>query len=167
MPWLQALDGLAPAVLIPAALALSRWQAARGREPGLVAKLAVGCFIFAAAVGLLASAQMFAGSGRVPMWLPVCFHLLSNLGYVYVAPVSSALYSAEAPPTLRGTMLGVGAMAQFTASFVSGWLGIVYATLTPAAFWLMHAAIVGGAGVIILLVGPFAARLFATGDPIA
>jgi POT family proton-dependent oligopeptide transporter len=167
VPWLQALDGLAPAVLIPAALAFSRWQAARGREPGLVAKMATGCFIFAGAVALLASGQMVGGAGRVPLWLPVCFHLLSNLGYVYVAPVSTALYSAEAPSSLRGTMIGVSALAQFAAGFISGWLGGLYVTLSPGAFWLVHAGIVGGAGVVILLIGPFAARLFATGDPIA
>jgi proton-dependent oligopeptide transporter, POT family len=167
VPWLQALDGLAPAALIPAVLALWRWQAGRGREPGLVVKLATGCFIFAGAVGLLAGAQVVSGGGRVPLWLPVCFHLLSNLGYVFVAPVATALYSAEAPVSLRGTMIGVSALAQTAAGFISGALGGLYVTLAPGAFWLIHAAIVGGAGVVILLLGPFAARLFATGDPIA
>ncbi|WP_095011521.1 peptide MFS transporter [Tsuneonella mangrovi] len=167
VPWLQSLDGLAPAVLIPTMLAVWRWQAKRGHEPGLVGKLSIGCFIFAAAVMLLASGHMFAGSGGVPLWLPVCFHIVANLGYVYIAPASTALFSAEAPPSLRGTMIGLSSLTTFFAGFISGWLGGLYVTLSPAMFWTIHAAIVGGAGLVILIIGPLASRLFASGDPIA
>jgi POT family proton-dependent oligopeptide transporter len=166
VPWLQSLDGLAPAVLIPTMLVIWRWQAKRGREPGLVAKLAIGCFIFAGAVMLLASGQTFASTAGVPLWLPVCFHIVSNLGYVFIAPVSNALYSVEAPESLRGTMLGLSTLTIFFAGLISGWLGGFYVTLPASSFWMMNAAIVGGAGVVLAIFGPRIARLFPA-EPVA
>ena len=56
VPWLQSLDGLAPAILTPLVVFFWRWQAGRGREPNLYVKLAIGCLIFAAAVVWLAVA---------------------------------------------------------------------------------------------------------------
>jgi autotransporter translocation and assembly factor TamB len=44
-------------------------------------------------------------------------------------------------------------------SFVSGRLGGFYETMTPSTFWTLHAAVVGGGGVLILLYGALFRRL--------
>ena len=162
VPWLQSLDGLAPAVLIPVMLAVWRWQAKRSREPDLVAKLAIGCFIFAGGMVLLASGSLFASPDGVPLWLPVCFHVISNLGYVFIAPVSTALYSTEAPGSLRGTMLGLSTLTTFFAGLISGRLGGLYVSLPASSFWMVNAAIVGVAGAVLAIFGSRIARLFDT-----
>lgn len=151
IPWLQSLDGLAPAFYGPLVIVLWRWQARRGTEPDLFVKSAIGCLIFAAATLLLASGPVFGGSsGRAPLWLPVLFHLVSNFGAVFYAPVVQAFYAARAPDRWRGTLLGVNALAVSAASLISGLMGGWYEAMSPSLFWTINAAIVGGAGLLVL-----------------
>lgn len=152
VPWLQSLDGLAPAAYAPLVIWLWRWQAKRGTEPDMFVKLAIGCLIFAAATALLAAAPAFAdGAGRGPLWLPILFHLFSNLGAVFFAPVMQAFFAARAPERWRGTMLGVYTMSVAAASLLSGTMGGWYEQMTPSAFWLLDASIVGVAGIALLV----------------
>jgi POT family proton-dependent oligopeptide transporter len=46
----------------------------------------------------------------------------------------------------------------FLGSVASGRLGGLYETLSPAAFWTLHAAIVGAGGVAFLILGFIARR---------
>ena len=159
--WLQALAGLAPILVMPLVLALWQRQAAKGREPDDLAKLAIGCAIFMLGVVWLAAAPLVSGSdGRAPLLWAVAFHLISNTGWLYFTPVSLALYATKAPPQYRGTLVGISYLATFAASVISGRIGGLYETLSPTAFWLVHAAIVGGAGLgILLLLRPLRRRL--------
>lgn len=155
VPWLQSLDGLAPAIYVPLAIMLWRWQARRGMEPGLFGKIGRGCLIFAGSMLLLASAPMLAGpDGRAPLWLPVLFHLTSNWGAVYFAPIMQAFYAERAPEAWRGSLLGVENMSVTAASILSGILGSWYETTTPTMFWTLNAGIVGTAGLVVLLARP-------------
>ena len=164
--WLQALDGLAPILVMPLVLALWRRQAAKGSEPDDLAKLAIGCAIFAFGVVWLAAAGLVSGSdGRAPLLWAVAFHLISNTGWLYFTPVSLALYATKAPPQYRGTLVGVSYLATFAASVISGRIGGLYETLSPPAFWLIHAAVVGAAGLgILLLLRPLRRRLGGSPD---
>lgn len=153
VPWLQALDGLAPIIVMPAFLALWRWQAARGREPDDIAKMAIGCLVFAGGAAWLALAPLVSGAdGRAPLLWAVAFHLLSNIGWLYFTPIALALYATRSPSGLRGTMIGVNTLATFAGSVISGRLGGLYEVLSPAHFWLLHAAIVGAAGAGLLII---------------
>ncbi len=153
VPWLQSLDGLAPAAYAPIVILLWRWQARRGTEPDLFVKIALGCLIFAGAMLLLAAAPLFAGSdGRGPLWIPIAFHLISNFGATYFAPVVQAYYAGRAPEAWRGTLLAMDTMSVSIASILSGTMGGWYETMPPATFWSINAAIVGSAGIALLLV---------------
>lgn len=152
IPWLQSLDGLAPAFFIPLVVLFWRWQARHGTEPSLYVKMGIGCVIFALGTLLLASAPVFAGAdGRGPLWVPIMFHVISNLGAVYFSPVMQTFYASRAPETWRGTLLGIDNMAVAAASLLSGVMGGWYERMTPQAFWMLNAAIVGGAGLALLL----------------
>lgn len=164
VPWLQSIDGLAPFLTLPPMLALWRWQHARGREPDEFGKLATGCFIFAASTLWLAAGQFVVDeAGRTPFLWAVAFHLISNLGWLYFAPTSNALFSRAAPIGVTGTLMGLYSVSVSLGSFVSGRLGGFYEAMSPAAFWTLHAAVVGGGGVLILGYGAlFRRRLFGT-----
>ena len=165
VPWMQALDGLAPIIVMPAFLALWRRQAARGREPDDIAKMAIGCLIFAGGAGWLALAPLVSGAdGRAPLLWAVAFHLLSNIGWLYFTPISLALFATRSPAGLRGTMIGVNTLSVFAGSVVSGRLGALYETLPPAQFWALHAAIVGTAGVGLFAVAGSARRRLSAGE---
>ncbi|MBY9063615.1 peptide MFS transporter [Sphingomonas yunnanensis] len=159
VPWLQALDGLAPVLVMPLFLSLWRRQAAAGREPDSLAKLAIGCLVFGGGTAWLSLAPLVSdAAGRVPLLWAVAFHLLTNIGWLYVTPIGLALYAAEAPSGLRGTMIGINTLSTFAGSVISGRLGSLYERWAPAEFWLLHAAVVAGAGVVLLVIGPTVRR---------
>ena len=154
VPWIQALDGLAPFICLPPMLMFWRWQAARGREPGEFTKAGIGCLIFAASTMLLAVAGFSAdASGRSSILWAVAFHLSSNLGWLYFTPTMIAIITRSAPPQVAATLVGVGMLATFFGSLISGRIGGLYESLTPFRFWSLHAAIVATGGVIFLGVG--------------
>jgi POT family proton-dependent oligopeptide transporter len=152
--WLQSLDGLAPFVLLPPTLLFWRWQAKRGAEPGGFTKLSIGCLIFAAGTAWLAAAGLVTdASGRTPLIWAVIFHVVSNLGWIYFSPTTTALFVRCAPRSVSGLMIGAVGLAVTLGSVVSGRLGGFYERLDPSQFWLIHAAIAGAGGVIFYLIG--------------
>jgi len=157
IPWLQAIDGLAPVVLLAPTLAMWTWQRNRGAEPDDIAKMAIGCLIFGAGTAWLAAAPLVAGpDGRAPLLWAIGFHLLSNEGWLFFVPIALAVWSRAAPRQVNGTMIGVYYLSTFLGSTISGRIGGLYETWSPARFWLLHAGIVAGGGVILLV---FANRL--------
>ncbi|MBY0582585.1 MAG: peptide MFS transporter [Sphingomonas sp.] len=150
IPWLQAVDGIAPVVVMPIFLALWRWQAARGAEPAVITKMGIGCLIFGAGTTWLAAASLVSVDGRAPVAWALAFHLLSNIGWLYFTPIALALFAMKSPASLRGTMIGVNSLAVFFASIISGRLGGLYEAWSPAAFWMLHTAIVGASGLALL-----------------
>jgi proton-dependent oligopeptide transporter, POT family len=161
VPWLQALDGLAPILVMPLFLGLWRRQAARGREPGDLDKLAIGCAIFALGTAWLAVAPLVSGAdGRAPLLWAVAFHFISNIGWLYFAPITLALYASQAPASLRGTLIGAASLTVFVASIASGRLGAYYESMSQSVFWLVHAAIVGAGGIYLALAKAGLLRLF-------
>ncbi len=162
VPWFQSLDGLAPGLFIPLVLWIWSLQARRGREPDVLTKLAIGSVIFGLSVGLLAAGPVLANAqGRAPIVLPLLFHVTSNFGAMYYAPVILGLYGTRAPQSLRGTLVGVNYMAVAAGSILSGWMGGLYESMGPAPFWLLNAAICTGAGLAIALFAPVLNRLLA------
>ncbi len=154
VPWLQALDGLAPFICLPPMLAYWRWQAARGREPADFTKAAIGCFIFAASTMLLAVAGFAADAGgRSSLLWAVAFHLSSNLGWLYFTPTMIAIVTRSAPAQVSATLVGVAMLSTFFGSLISGRIGGLYERLTPFQFWSLHAAIVAAGGLIFLVIG--------------
>ncbi|WP_293942211.1 peptide MFS transporter [Sphingomonas sp.] len=152
VPWLQSLDGLAPFLCMPLLLVFWRRQAARGREPDLLVKLGIGAILFGASLLLLVFASHAPGSSaRAPLAIPIAFHFLSNIGWIFFSPVTNALIQTRAPAGARGLMTGVNYLSVAVASLISGRLGGLYETIPATSFWLIHAAIVAGAGVVFLL----------------
>ena len=154
VPWLQSLDGLAPFIWLPVFLAVWRWQASRGREPGEFGKMAIGCVIFGASTMLLALATFFAGpGGKSSLLWAIAFHMGSNIGWLYFSPLTTALYSRAAPKSVNATMMGVNSLSVFLGSVISGRIGGLYERLDPAQFWTLHAIIVCVGGAVILAIG--------------
>ena len=162
VPWLQSLDGLAPAIFTPITLWIWASMARKGREPDEFQKLAMGLLLFGAAVAMLASGPLFAGAGeRGPILLPVMFHVVSNFGAVWFAPVMLALFATRAPASWRGTLVGVNFLAVSVASLISGRMGSLYEQMTPSAFWLLNAAFCFVAALLMLLLRGTYRRLLA------
>ena len=152
VPWMQSLDGLAPALFIPLVIWIWRVQARRGTEPDMFVKMGLGCLIFAAGVALLAGAPLAAdAAGKIPLALPILFHLVSNFGAIYFSPVMVALYAERAPAAWRGTLLGIETLSAAAASLLSGYMGGWYEVMDPSDFWLINMTIVCSAGAALLI----------------
>jgi POT family proton-dependent oligopeptide transporter len=159
VPWLQSLDGLAPAAFVPLTIWLFRAAARRGIEPGPLHKMAIGSLIFSGGMLLLALAPMVAGTdGRAPLWLPIVFHLVSNLGAMCFVPFVQAVYAGRTPEHLRGTVLGAYALSVTVASLISGPMGGWYEHVSPPLFWLAAASWAGIGGTVLLVVATPLAR---------
>jgi POT family proton-dependent oligopeptide transporter len=165
VPWLQSLDGVAPILVMPIFLALWRRQAARGSEPDDLGKIAIGCLIFGAGTFWLAGASFVAGAdGRAPLLWAVGFHLISNVGWLYVAPIALALFATRAPESVRGMMIGANYLNVFFASTIAGRIGGLYEEQVSAStFWLIHAAVVAGGGVALLVLSRPLRKLLSAG----
>ena len=157
VPWLQAVDSLGVVVLLLPILQFWRWQASRSREPDDLKKLAIGCLLFGAAIAWLAASPLAAdATGKVPLVWALAYHFLSAVGYLYFSPVAVAVFSRTAPASINAMMIGIYYLSIFAGSIISGRLGGLYERLSSTQFWLLHAAIVGAGGLLILV---FASRL--------
>ena len=147
--WFNAVDAFSSIVCVPFLLALWRWQAKRGGEPGEMAKMATGAFLCAAANLVLVAACLM--SDRSPVIVPLLYEVMQGVAFIYYWPTLLALVSRAAPQQIVATMMGVVFLSLFIANTLIGRLGGLYETMTPTSFWVMHAAIGAAGGVIVLL----------------
>jgi POT family proton-dependent oligopeptide transporter len=147
--WFSSLDALASILGVPLLFALWRRQAARGREPGELGKIAVGAWI-AAAANLVLVAASLAG-GRAPPFAPLVYELTLGIAFLYYWPTLLALVSRAAPTQVRATMMGAAFLTLFLSNTIIGRLGGFYERMTPAGFWALHAAIAATGGVLVLV----------------
>ena len=153
VPWLQSLDGLAPAAFIPVIMGLFRMLAKRGIEPDALHKMAIGSLIFGAGMVLLAFAPLVAGpDGRTPLWLPIAFHVVSNFGAMCFVPFATAFFTGRVPERMRGTVYGISQLSVTVGSLLSGPMGGWYDDVSPPLFWLVSAGFAGVGGALLLLI---------------
>jgi len=166
--WFQALDSLAGFAMAPLVLVVWRAQRRRAAEPADLAKLTIGCALYAAAFMLLSIGQAVAGSSRVALLWPVSFHFVCAVGYLYAAPIALSLVSRAAPPAVSAMLAGAYYLGIFVGGVGSGWLGRFYEALPPSGFWALHASLAcAGAIAFALLRRPLvrALRLDRTDAP--
>jgi POT family proton-dependent oligopeptide transporter len=159
VPWLQALDGLSPLIALPILLLWWKRRERSGARSDEIARMATGCLIFAIAVVLLAGGSWTSNAaGKVLLVTPVLFHLISNIGWLYFQPSANSLFTGAAPTKVRGTMVGAYTVSMFAGSVISGRLGSLYEIWSPTNFWLLHAGLVGLAGLLLFAVAPWVRR---------
>jgi POT family proton-dependent oligopeptide transporter len=158
--WFQAFNPFMIFAFTPFVLILWRAQAARGREPSTVTKMAFGCFGVALANLILLAAAMNAGGGKASwLWLTAYFVVLT-IGELYISPTSLSLVTKVAPARAVSMMMGVWLATSFTGNFVAGYLGSFWSSMDKGRFFLMIAIGAALAGCVILaFVRPLRAML--------
>ncbi|HEY8004549.1 MAG TPA: peptide MFS transporter [Phenylobacterium sp.] len=149
--WLQAVSAIVGIAMAPVLIGLWNAQARRGAEPSALGKMAIGCGLAVAAYGVLALGAAVSGAGKVPLAWALGFHLIVQTGYLFVYPIGMALFSRAAPPAINSLMIGVYFLSVFAGSLLVGWVGQFYEKMGAPAFWLLHAAAAGAAGLIIVV----------------
>lgn len=149
--WFQSLDALLVLAMAPLLMALWRRQERDGGGQGDLAKVRTGCLVFAGACLWLVLGEFVSGGARVALVWPLLFHLTCAVGYLYVTPITLALFARAAPVAINAMTVSAFYLAIFFGSIASGWLGRFLEVLSPAAFWGMHAAIVGCGGLLLFI----------------
>ena len=109
---------------------------------------------------MIATGEHKAGVGWV-----LGFELLNSIGYANVFPVGLALYARASPRAVAGTMIGVYYLHLFMGNNLVGWLGGLLERMSGTQFWLLHATLVGGAALFMLLAWRMFAHLLAPSGP--
>jgi POT family proton-dependent oligopeptide transporter len=158
--WFNSVDAFASIVAVPPLVALWRWQAKRGHEPGDVAKIGIGAGLTGLSALVLAAGSALSGGAPIPVYWPLIGFFGMGVAFLYAWPVTLALVSQTAPAKVNATLMGGAFLSLFAGSVAMGWVGSFYDRMSPAAFWTLDAAIAFvGAMLIALLNRPLARAL--------
>ncbi|WP_305096274.1 peptide MFS transporter [Croceibacterium aestuarii] len=123
-----------------------KWRADRGKwEPDELGKLIIGAVFNIAGALCLYFAALTQGDGKIGLIWPAMFHLLNDIGFGHVLPVSLALVSKVSPRRMLATSVGIYYLSFFLANKIVGEVGGWYSTMSTPQFWLVHvgAAVAG------------------------
>lgn len=166
--WLVTLDATVSVSSLVAAVAFWRWWAKRFPEPSEVVKITLGLAISACGALCLAGAALAsAGGAKAGIGWVLGFELLNSIGFANVFPVGLAMYARAAPARVSGTIMGVYYLHLFACNNLVGWLGGLLEKMSGVHFWLLHAALVGGAAAVMLVAARAAGRLLNPRGPAA
>jgi POT family proton-dependent oligopeptide transporter len=147
--WFQAFNPFMIFAFTPAVIAFWTRQAARGREPSTVIKMALGCFGCGLSYLIMAAAAWYAGDGKASwLWLFVYFVVITT-AELYLSPIGLSLVSKVAPARYISVMMGVWLATSFVGNFGAGFLGSFWSGMAKPDFFLMIAAVAIAAAVVI------------------
>jgi POT family proton-dependent oligopeptide transporter len=163
VPWYQSVHAASSILGVPLLFWIWRRQAARGGEPGDLAKIGTGAWIAAASNLVLVAAILAADGAPVrPAW-PLLYGAGLGVAFLYYWPTLLALVSRTAPAKVNATLMGLCFMSLFVSNNLVGWIGGFYERMSPAGFWAMHAAIGASGGLLVLLFGRRLGRVLQPG----
>ena len=164
--WMISVDSIVSVATIGGMVVFWRWWAARWAEPDELGKIIIGCLFGAIGVICLAlGTTMTPAGGKVSFGWLLAFHLFNDIGFANVLPVGLALYARSAPRAIAGSIVGLYYLHLFAGNLFVGWLGGQLEKIPAVQFWLIHAALVGGAGLVFFVVRIFFGSLLAPAQP--
>ena len=150
--WLISLDAIVSTFTVLAVMFFWRWWGTRWRQPDEIVKIGVFTFIAALAPLLLAAASLQAvGGHKVGLAWGLGFHIVNDIGFAGMYPIGIALFSRAAPPALGATIVNAFTFTVFLSNLLVGKLAGMLDKMSGASFWTMHAALIAGAGVLLLV----------------
>ncbi len=155
--WLLSMDAFVSTGTTLFVIWFWRWWATRWKEPDEIVKIGTFGFIAAAGPLVLALASLYAAGGhKVGLAWGLAFHIINDIGFSGMYPIGMALFSRAAPPALGATIVNAFVFSIFLCNLLVGKLAGMLSTMSGASFWGLHAALVAGAAVLLLV----CARLF-------
>ena len=135
--WLQAVNPSMIFAFTPIIIGFWKGQAARGKEPSSVAKMATGCGIMGIGYALMAVAAIVSGgNGASVLWL-VGATILLTLGELYLSPVGLSLVTKVAPGRVVSMMMGMWFISSFLGNYLQGFLGTYWTKMPKSTFFFM------------------------------
>lgn len=158
--WLVTLDSIVSVSFLVGSVAFWRLWAKRFKEPSEGIKITLGLALSAAGLlSLAGAAVMSSPEHKASIGWVLGFELFNSAGFANVFPVGMAMFARACPKSIVGTMMGIYLLHLFVANNLVGWLGGLLERWSGLQFWLLHAALVGGAGVLMLVAARLAGHL--------
>ena len=151
--WFQSVDPMFIFLLTPLLNLFWGWQSSRGKEPGSVIKMTMGCTLLGLSfLPLIFVAHGLRADQRVNLlWLVSCAFIYT-VGELYLAPVGYSLVSKVAPARLASMLMGAWFLANFAGNYLAGYLGTFYERMSRESFFVVLMALGLAAGAAILAV---------------
>jgi POT family proton-dependent oligopeptide transporter len=155
--WVQSLNPALVFIITPFLTWFWGKQAARGKEPSAPGKMAIGCFLAAAAFLVLAPAGAMHGetSGGAGLGWIFVFTLLLTVGELYLSPIGLSYVTKIAPARMVSMLMGVWLMSAFFGNIGSGFLGSFWEKMPKDTFFLLMAGIASVAGALLVCINRF------------
>jgi proton-dependent oligopeptide transporter, POT family len=139
--------------LTPILLALFSRLNRAGKEPSTPVKILLGMPFMALAMVVMAVASL-AGGNRdqnimSPGWL-IGTYFIITLAEILISPMGQSYVSKVAPPRIAGLMMGGWFAATGAGSLCSGFIGKSYSRFAHHQFFLILAALLAVAAVLVL-----------------
>jgi POT family proton-dependent oligopeptide transporter len=149
--WFQAFNPFMIFAFTPFVLMLWARQAARGREPSTVTKMAMGCFGVTLANLIMLGAVWQSDGGPQASWMWLfAYFVIVTIGELYLSPIGLSLVSKVSPGRAVSMMMGVWFLTSFFGNLIGGWLGSFWSLMDKSAFFVMIAGVAALAGLVIL-----------------
>jgi POT family proton-dependent oligopeptide transporter len=167
--WLLAAGSLIAVAILAGSVVFWRWWGRHRAEPSEITKMAIGGLFLACSPLVLALASYTASvtGHRVGLGWSVVYEIINDIGYANLLPIGLSLYARAAPKAVGGMMTGIYYVHLFIANMLVGWVGALLERMSAVHFWLLHAALVLGAAVVLLLVRNGVKNMFAEAVPAA
>ena len=166
--WLQAVDAVVSTATMVGSIAFWKWWSTRRREPDELMKMALGSIVAAGgpAMIVIAASMVENTHEKVSFAWTLAYTIVNDIGFANILPVGLALYSRASPRRLEGLVIGVYYLHLFIGGVFVGWLAGFLETMPGREFWGLHAALVAGAGVLLLVVRTLFGRLLLPEDTV-
>lgn len=166
--WLLSIDAITSTGFLIGSVVFWRWWSKTRKEPSEITKMGLGYLMSIAGVLSLAIGSYVAelSGTKVSLGFLLAFHFLNSIGFSNAFPAALALYARLSPPALAATMMGVFYLHFFGASNLAGYLGGYLEKMPASQFWGMHAAMVGFAGIVVLVVRRFFGHMLHARDEV-
>ncbi len=155
--WFQSFNPFMIFLFTPILTSLWGWQAARGKEPSSLTKMAMGLFLLGISyvVMIIAAAPMASGAmspdaKRSLMWL-VGATGIATFGELFLSPIGLSLVTKVAPARIVSMMMGVWFLANFIGNYMAGYLGTFWEKISHQQFFMLMTAIGVIAGLILFI----------------
>jgi POT family proton-dependent oligopeptide transporter len=150
--WLQAVNPAMIFLFTPVIIGFWKRQAAKGKEPSSVAKMAIGCGVLGVGYALMGVAAIVSGGhGASVLWL-VFSTVLLTIGELYLSPVGLSLVTKVAPARVVSMMMGTWFMANFLGNYLQGYVGTYWSKMPKSTFFFMLTGLAWGAAAAMLAV---------------
>lgn len=146
--WYQAFNPFMIVALTPLLGMLWTKQASKGKEPGSISKMGIGCFLAAIAYIVMFFAARIVGTGQGSLLWLTGTTLLFTIGELYISPIGLSLVTKLAPAKVISMLMGVWLLSSFFGNYLAGHLGGFYESMGAEHFFILLSILAGAAAVV-------------------